>query len=63
MFTSGTSFGEAMGTLEGEPLYHASLDAAEYRRLLDSNGFDVVDHVVEDPECGRHTVWVGRLRR
>jgi SAM-dependent methyltransferase len=63
MFTSGTSLGEAMGTLEGEPLYHGSLDATEYRRLLDSNGFDVVDHVIEDPECGGHTVWVGRLRR
>jgi SAM-dependent methyltransferase len=63
MFTSGPSFGEAMGTFEGEPLYHASLDATEYRRLLDSHGFDVIDHVVEDPECGRHTVWIGCLRR
>ena len=63
MFTSGTSLGEAIGTFEGEPLYHASLDATEYRRLLDGNGFDVVDHVIEDPECGGHTVWVGRLRR
>ncbi|HEX9213482.1 MAG TPA: class I SAM-dependent methyltransferase [Bradyrhizobium sp.] len=62
MFTSGPSFGEAIGTFEGEPLYHASLDATEYRQLLDSNGFDVVDHVVEDPECGRHTIWIGRLR-
>jgi SAM-dependent methyltransferase len=63
MFTSGLSFGEAIGTFEGEPLYHGSLDAAEYRQLLDSNGFDVLDHVVEDPECGRLTVWIGRLRR
>jgi len=38
-------------------------DATEYRQLLDGNGFDVLDHVVEDPECGRHTVWIGRLRR
>ncbi|MBK3659804.1 class I SAM-dependent methyltransferase [Bradyrhizobium diazoefficiens] len=62
MFTSGPSFGEAIGSFEGEPLYHATLHAAEYRQLLDSNGFDVVDHVVEDPECGRHTVWIGRFR-
>src|SRR5690606_6212118 len=26
MFTSGPALGEAIGTLEGEPLYHASLD-------------------------------------
>ena len=62
MFTSGPSFGEAIGTFEGEPLYHASLDPTEYRQLLDSNGFEIVDHVVEDPDCGRHTIWIGRLR-
>lgn len=62
MFTSGPTHGVAMGTFRGEPLYHASLDAAEYRALLDENGFDVVSHVVEDPECGRHTVWLAQLR-
>ena len=36
LFTSGPSAGVAMGTLEGDPLYHASLDAAEYRALLDA---------------------------
>ena len=63
MFTSGPSAGEAIGTFEGEPLYHASLAPPEYRQLLDSNGFDVVDHVVEDPDCGRLTIWIGRLRQ
>jgi cyclopropane fatty-acyl-phospholipid synthase-like methyltransferase len=63
MFTSGPSAGEAIGTFEREPLYHASLAPAEYRQLLDSNGFDVVDHVVEDPDCGRLTIWIGRLRQ
>lgn len=62
MFTSGPSAGEAIGSFEGEPLYHASLDAAEYRQLLDGNGFEVVDHIVEDPECGRLTIWLARLR-
>jgi len=62
LFSSGPSHGVAMGVLEGEPLYHASLDAAEYRTLLDANGFDVVDHVVEDPACGGRTVWLARRR-
>lgn len=62
MFTSGPSAGEAIGSFEDEPLYHASLDTAEYRQLLDANGFDVVDHVIEDPECGRLTIWLARLR-
>jgi SAM-dependent methyltransferase len=62
MFTSGPSHGEAIGTYEGEPLYHGSLDAEEYRSLLDQNGFDVLSHVVADPACGRHTVWLAQLR-
>jgi SAM-dependent methyltransferase len=61
MFTSGPSAGEQLGSYRGEPLYHASLDAEEYRELLRDNGFDVVAHVVEDPACGRRTVWLARL--
>lgn len=60
MFTSGTSHGVSMGTFEGAPLYHASLDPAAYRDLLRSHGFRVVQHVVEDPECGGHTVWLAQ---
>ena len=60
MFTSGPEHGEEIGSFEGEPLYHASLDAAEYRSLLDQSGFRVVSHVVEDPDCGRHTVWLAQ---
>ena len=60
MFTSGPADGIAIGTFEGEPLYHASLDAGEYRALLGENGFDVVAHAVEDPSCGGHTVWLAR---
>jgi SAM-dependent methyltransferase len=62
MFTSGPSHGEAIGTFKGEPLYHGSLDGAEYRSLLHENGFEVVSHVVEDPSCGHHTVWLARRR-
>jgi SAM-dependent methyltransferase len=61
MFTSGPAHGEAIGSFAGEPLYHASLDPAEYRSLLDRSGFDVVSHVVEDPDCGGHTIWLARL--
>ena len=60
LFTSGPSHGEAIGDLYGQPLYHASLDAAEYRSLLVANGFEVLRHTVEDPQCGGHTVWLAR---
>jgi trans-aconitate methyltransferase len=62
LFTSGPDHGEAIGSFEGEALYHASLAGADYRALLDENGFAVVAHMVEDPACGRHTVWLARSR-
>jgi hypothetical protein len=62
MFTSGPLHGEAIGLLQGEPLYHASLDAAEYRDLLEEQGFAVVATVAEDQDCGGRTVWLAQLR-
>lgn len=60
MFTSGPAHGIAIGTLGGEPLFHASLDPGEYRALLAANGFSVLRHVAADPACGGHTVWLAR---
>lgn len=62
MFTSGTSNGEAIGTFEGEALYHASLAPEEYRQLLQKQGFSVVKTIVEDPDCGGRTVWLAQRR-
>jgi SAM-dependent methyltransferase len=61
MFTSGHSHGEIISTFQGEPLYHGRLDGAEYRSLLHESGFEVVSHVVEDPDCGQHTVWLAQV--
>jgi hypothetical protein len=60
LFTSGPRHGDAIGSFEGEPLYHGSLNSSEYRTLLRDNGFAVVDHMIEDPTCGGHTVWLAR---
>jgi len=62
LFTSGPAFGEAIGDFAGDPLYHASLDPDEYRLLLVRNGFDLVAHVAEDPDCGAHTIWLAHHR-
>lgn len=62
MFTSGPSYGEAIGSYRGEPLYHGSLDPAEYQRLLAANGFAILAHVADDPECGEHTVWLAQYQ-
>lgn len=60
LFTSGTSHGERIGSYRGEPLYHGSLSPAEYSELLALNGFHVRAHIVEDPDCGFHTVWLAQ---
>lgn len=60
MFTSGPAQGEAIGTFEGEPLYHASLDPEAYRALLRDNAFKVVAHAADDASCGGHTVWLAQ---
>ncbi|MCV2216714.1 class I SAM-dependent DNA methyltransferase [Thauera sp. Sel9] len=62
LFTTGPGHGEAIGSFEGEALYHASLSPAEYEALLDAHGFTVSKHVAEDPECGRHTVWLAQYQ-
>lgn len=60
MFTSGPDHGKRIGQLEGEPLYHASLGADEYRALLHGHGFEVVATIANDPDCGGRTVWLAR---
>lgn len=60
LFTSGPREGEAIGSFEGDPLYHASLGPDEYRALLAEHGFGVVAHVPDDQSCGGHTVWLAR---
>jgi hypothetical protein len=60
MFTREPQHGEATGTLYGEPLYHASLAPDDYRSLLAANGFAVAAARMEDPDCGRHSVWLAR---
>lgn len=60
MFTSGALRGEAIGQLDGKPLYHGSLDGDEYRQLLNANGFTVKQHVENDPACGGATMWLAQ---
>jgi hypothetical protein len=63
MFTSGPQRGEAFGSYRGERLYHASSFPEEYRALLKTNGFLVVEHIIEDPDCGGHTVWLAKAEQ
>lgn len=58
VFTSGPERGEAIGDMNGNPLYHASLAPEEYRYLLQENGMEAVSFHPNDEECGGHSVWL-----
>jgi hypothetical protein len=60
MFNTGPAFGESIGSYRGNPLYHASLDSAEYEQLIARYGFNIIDHVIEDPQAGGRTVWLAK---
>lgn len=60
MFTAGPGQGEAIGTFQGKPLYHASLARDDYESLLAAHGFRLLDHIVNDPQCGGATVYLAR---
>jgi len=63
MFTSGSEQGETWSDNGGQMLYHASLDSAAYRRLLEEHGFRVMRHAADDAACGGATVWTAQLRQ
>ncbi|MEP1209700.1 MAG: methyltransferase domain-containing protein [Rhizobiaceae bacterium] len=56
LLTVGPAEGEITGTVDGAPVYHASLDPAEYRDLLLAAGFATIEFQAEDPDCGLHSV-------
>ncbi|MEM7674781.1 MAG: class I SAM-dependent methyltransferase [Myxococcota bacterium] len=56
LMTIGDRAGEVVGTVEGDAVYHASLDPSAYRTILDTCGLSVVSIVLRDPECGDHSI-------
>ena len=60
LFTSGPARSVRIGSWQGEPLYHASLDAGDYEDLLAANGFELIDHLLEDAQCSGATIWMAK---
>ncbi|GGD03670.1 class I SAM-dependent methyltransferase [Aquisalinus flavus] len=51
---------EATGTIEGEPVYHASLPEADYRQLLTSSDMEIVSLDRDRDDCGGATILIAR---
>ena len=56
LLTIGDKPGEVLGTVDGQQVYHASLDPTEYKEILTSAGFTDVTMVLCDKDCGDHSV-------
>ena len=63
LLTVGTEAGEVTGKIDDETVYHASLSAAEYTKILKQAGFAEVTYQAEDPNClGRSLLFAKGLR-
>ena len=60
MVTVGPREGEVTGTVEGEPVYHASLSPAGYAGVLEGCGMRMTAYLAEDPDCDYHSVLMAR---
>lgn len=58
VFSSGPAFGEAIGEVDGAPVYHASFSPLQYRRMLRDAGFRVLGYYPENERLNRHTWWL-----
>lgn len=56
ILTIGHISGEAIGTVAGKEVYHSSLDADEYRNVLESLGFDDIEIKLQDESCGQSSI-------
>lgn len=60
MVTVGPEAGEVTGTVEGDPVYHASLSPAGYAVVLEECGMRMTGFAAEDPDCDYHSVLMAR---
>jgi hypothetical protein len=58
---AGFAHGEAIGEYRGGPLYHASLDDAEYENLPAHFAFTLIEHTrAPNPVKGGRIAWIAR---
>lgn len=64
LLTIGDEAGEVLGVVNGQRVYHSSLEPNEYQQILLAAGFARVTMVLCDEKCGEHSVLLASgLRR
>ena len=56
LLTIGDEAGEVLGVVNGQRVYHSSLDPSEYEQILFAAGFARVTIALRDEKCGEHSV-------
>ncbi|ASC70036.1 SAM-dependent methyltransferase [Halomicronema hongdechloris C2206] len=56
LLTVGHTAGEVLGQVEGQRVYHSSLDPTEYKSILIEAGFCQVEYVAQDQRCGMRSL-------
>ncbi|GGH56618.1 methyltransferase domain-containing protein [Frigidibacter albus] len=62
LFTCGPDAGEPIGTVGGEPVYHASLSPAGYAAALEGAGLLPRLFIAEDPATQGRSLWLAERR-
>lgn len=60
LLTIGHESGEVTGTVEGEKVYHSSLEPDEYKAILNTVGFKRIEIELEDESCGFHSILLAK---
>ncbi len=60
MLTIGHEAGEVLGSVEGDQVYHSSLELHEYLAILRAQGFNHFDYELEDRDCGFHSILLAK---
>lgn len=61
LLTIGHESGEVTGTVEGDQVYHSSLEPGEYKSILKNLGFEKIEIELEDESCGFHSVLLATM--
>ena len=56
LLTVGHKAGEVLGQVEGQSVYHSSLNPSEYKNILIEAGFCQVEYVPQDQRCGMRSI-------